>query len=221
MEFVTVMWFFIFLIGFVLVIPIHFLSVEHKRLESKYGHERGKRVGEILGMTSGWGFFGFWIGMWIAPQPRFTIPILQDNLLVIPLLDITTLTIPIAHLLLSIVFVLPGAWLGITGVKETGLRAAETHRTDKIVVDGVYSLVRHPQYLGGVLSHAGIVFLLSSWYALLSTPLVLLLNYLISWKEEVELVNEFGEEYSKYQKAVPMLIPWFRVSKEEDVSGQT
>ncbi len=214
------MWFYIFLIGFVLAVPIHFLSVEHNRLEAKYGFERGKKIGEVLGMISGWGFFGFWIGMWLAPQPRFTIPLFQDALLVISVFGTTALAIPFLHIVLSIVFVLPGAWLGIEGVRKTGLKAAETHRTDKIVTNGVYSLVRHPQYLGGVLSHAGIVLFLSAWYALLSTPLVLLLNFLISWKEEIELVREFGEEYVSYQKATPMLLPRLRRVRNDKESAQ-
>ncbi|MFX1368915.1 MAG: methyltransferase family protein [Promethearchaeota archaeon] len=214
------MWFYIFLIGFVLAVPIHFLSVEHNRLETKYGSERGKRIGEVLGMISGWGFFGFWIGMWLAPQPRFTLPLLQEVLLVIPVFETAAFTIPLVHLVLSIGFALPGAWLGIEGVRKTGLKAAETHRTDKIVTNGVYSLVRHPQYLGGVLSHAGIVLFLSAWYALLSTPLVLLLNFLISWKEEIELAREFGEEYSSYQKATPMLLPRLTRPRNDGESAQ-
>jgi protein-S-isoprenylcysteine O-methyltransferase Ste14 len=31
--------------------------------------------------------------------------------------------------------------------------------------------------------------------------------YLISWKEEKELVKEFGSDYEEYQKRVPMFIP--------------
>jgi len=41
-----------------------------------------------------------------------------------------------------------GAWFGIKGVTETTLKVAETHRPDRIVTTGVYSIVRHPQYLG-------------------------------------------------------------------------
>jgi protein-S-isoprenylcysteine O-methyltransferase Ste14 len=52
----------------------------------------------------------------------------------------------------GIVFVplfLIGAYYGIAGVKGTSLKVAETHRTNKIITSGVYSAVRHPQYLGG------------------------------------------------------------------------
>ncbi|MFB0567827.1 MAG: isoprenylcysteine carboxylmethyltransferase family protein, partial [Candidatus Bathyarchaeia archaeon] len=86
-------------------------------------------------------------------------------------------------------------------------KVAETHRAERIVTAGVYSMVRHPQYLGGLLAHVGISFLLSAWYSLLSTPLMAVLIYLISRKEEEELIREFGKEYEDYKKKVPMLIP--------------
>jgi protein-S-isoprenylcysteine O-methyltransferase Ste14 len=41
----------------------------------------------------------------------------------------------------------------------------------------------------------GISFLLSAWYSLLSTPLMIALVYLISRKEEEELIKEFGKKY--------------------------
>ncbi|NHJ12711.1 MAG: isoprenylcysteine carboxylmethyltransferase family protein [Candidatus Thorarchaeota archaeon] len=204
---VNTMWFLIFLTGFVVAVPVHFLSVEHEKLERKYGNEMGERIGGILGMLSGWGFFGFWIGIWLAPQERFTIPILEQVVIAIPLNGFATVTIPVIHLTISLLFLLPGAWLGIAGVRKTGLKAAETHRTSKIVTDGVYSVVRHPQYLGGVLSHFGIVIMLSAGYAFLASPVVLLANYLISRKEEIELVKEFGQEYEDYKQSVPMFVP--------------
>jgi len=84
---------------------------------------------------------------------------------------------------------------------------SETHRTERVVTTGVYSIVRHPQYLGGLLAHLGISFLLSASYSLLSTPLMITLLYLISRREEEELTKEFGKKYEDYKKRVPMLIP--------------
>jgi len=98
----------------------------------------------------------------------------------------------------------------IKGVKETTLKVAETHRTEKVITTGVYSIVRHPQYLGGLLAHAGTSFLLSAWYSLLFIPLIVVLIYLISRKEEEELIKEFGNEYEDYRKKVPMLMPRLR-----------
>jgi len=197
-------WFFLCLIGVIAVIPLHFLSVEHLKLQEKYGKARGIKRGEIFGLISGWFFFIFWMGLWFSPQPRFTTPILQNISVIIPVINFS---IPMLHLIICTPVLVLGAWLGIKGVQETTLRVAETHRTEKIVTEGVYSVVRHPQYLGGLLAHVGISFLLSAWYSLLVTPLMIFLVYLISWKEEEELVREFGKEYDDYKKNVPMLLP--------------
>ena len=121
-------WFFVSLFGFAAVILPYFVSLEHLKLEEKYGKEKGKSIGEIYGIVSGWGFFLFWFGIWFSPQSRFTIPIFQDLLI---LLSVINLTIPLLHLLIFIPFFVVGAWLGIKGVAETTLKVAETHRPDK------------------------------------------------------------------------------------------
>ena len=200
-------WFFICVLGAIATIPLHFLSVEHTKLQETYGKEKGTRIGEIYGLISGWAFFFFWMGIWVSPQPRFSIPILQNLSVFVP---VVSLSIPLLHLMICTPFLVSGAWLAIKGVKETTLKAAETHRTEKIVTTGVYSIVRHPQYLGGLLAHVGISFLLSAWYSLLSTLLMVVLIYLISRKEEEELIREFGKEYENYKEKVPMLIPRLR-----------
>jgi len=197
-------WFFICLLAVIATIPLHFLSVEHIKLQERYGKEKGIKIGKILGLISGWGFFFFWIGIWISPQPRFSIPIFHNLLVVVPVVNFS---FPLLHLITSVLFLIPGAWLATNGVKEVTIKVAETHRTDKIVTTGVYSIVRHPQHLGALLAHVGISLILSAWYSILFTPLMLVLIYLISKKEEKELIREFGKEYEEYKKEVPMLIP--------------
>jgi protein-S-isoprenylcysteine O-methyltransferase Ste14 len=197
-------WFFVSLFGFIATVPLYFLSLEHLKLEEKYGGRKAKRIGDIYGVISGWGFFLFWFGIWFSPQTRFTIPLFQEPLVRLPLLNIS---IPFLHLVVFIPFFAVSAWFGIKGVTETTLKVAETHRPVRIATTGVYSIVRHPQYLGGLLAHIGFSFLLSALYSLLSTPLIAALIYLISRKEEDELTKEFGEEYVDYKKKVPMLLP--------------
>jgi protein-S-isoprenylcysteine O-methyltransferase Ste14 len=34
-------------------------------------------------------------------------------------------------------------------------------------------------------------------------------NYITAWKEEKELVKEFGDEYERYKEEVPMFLPRF------------
>ncbi|MHA2351522.1 MAG: methyltransferase family protein [Candidatus Thorarchaeota archaeon] len=192
-------WFLISVLGLVLVVPLHFLSVEHDRLDNRFGEERGYKIGAALGMISGWGFFLFLFGLWISPQERFMFHVF----------GISLLGVPLSHVFLAIAFLLPGAYLGIKGVTEMGLKAAETHRVEKVISTGVYSRVRHPQYLGALLSHIGASFLLSGYYSLLISPLVIIINYILCWKEEQEMIREFGEAYLRYRETVPMLIPKF------------
>jgi protein-S-isoprenylcysteine O-methyltransferase Ste14 len=189
----------------------YFLSLEHLKLEEKYGKERGKKIGSIYGVVSGWGFFLFWLGIWLSPQDKFIIPFFQDFSIQIPRLS---LVIYLINVLVFIPFFIMGAWFGIKGVFYTSLKVAETHRAERIVKTGVYSIVRHPQYLGGILAHIGFSFLLSGMYSLLVTPLIVALIYTISWKEENELIKEFGQEYTDYKKRVPMLIPEVVYHKE-------
>lgn len=203
----TYILFFVFVLAVIAMIPLHFLSVEHIRLEERYGAIRGQKIGKIYSFLSGWGFFVFWAGLWVSPQPRFIIPIFSNLSVVTPFANFP---LSIIHLVVFVTFFLLGAWLGLAGVKETSLKVAETHRAERIVTSGVYSVVRHPQYLGGLLAHVGISFLFFAWYSLLSTPLMVLLIFLISRKEEKELVKEFGKEYEDYAKKVPMFFPKLR-----------
>lgn len=200
--------FFVFVLALIAMIPLHFLSVTHIWLEERYGVTRGQKIGKICSLLSGWGFFIFWGGLWFSPQPRFIVPISSNLSFATPF---GNFPISIIHLIVFVAFFLSGAWLGLAGVKATSLKVAETHRAERIVTSGVYSFVRHPQYLGGLLAHVGISFLFFAWYSLLSTPLMVLLVYLISRKEEQELVKEFGKEYEDYAKKVPMFFPKLRM----------
>ena len=204
-------WFILSVLGMCFMVPLHFLSVEHLKFQKKYGTDKGNKITGILGLTSGWGFFIFWFGIWISPQPRLIIPFMQNPRIVIPIINFS---IPILYLLISIPFILIGAWFGIVSVRETSLKVAETHRTEKIVSTKIYSLIRHPQYFGGILAHIVISFLLSSLFSLILTPFVILLNFLVAWKEEKELIKEFGDIYKNYKEKVPMFFPKLKKQKK-------
>lgn len=207
-------WFFISVLGAFVMIPFYFLSVEHLKLQERYGKEKGRKIGAIYGLISGWGFFIFWMGIWLSPQPRFTIPILQNLSILVP---VANFCFPFLHIIISAPFLIASPWLAVKGVKEITLKVAETHRTETIITEGRYSVVRHPQYLGGLLAHVGISILLSAWFSLLFTPVMVALIYLLSRKEEEELIREFGAEYEDYKKRVPMLVPRLR-SRRKQVS---
>lgn len=194
-------------IGLISIIPFYFWSLEHIKLQDRYGQQKGKKLTTIFGLISGWGFFLFLFGIWISPQPKFTIPKISASL---DFILFFSFSISVLHLIISIPIIFIGAWFGIVGVKETTLKVAETHRPEEVISNGIYSRIRHPQYFGAILSHIGISILLSSLYSILATPIIMLIVYLLSWKEEKELLKEFGKKFENYKNSVPMLIPKLR-----------
>jgi protein-S-isoprenylcysteine O-methyltransferase Ste14 len=194
-----------------MVAPLHFKSVEHIKLRKKYGKEKGLKIGRIYGIISGIVESIILIGLWVSPQPRYLPPPFSSLTISIGDLSISPLRLAVSLPLTAV-----GAWFGIDGVRGTGMEVAETHCTpDEIVTDGAYSIVRHPQYFGWILAHVGISVLLSAWYSTLFTPILVAFVYLISRKEEYELIREFGEEYEDYQRKVPMLIPKWKRPPED------
>jgi protein-S-isoprenylcysteine O-methyltransferase Ste14 len=187
----------------VAILPVYFLSLEHHKLKIIFPNNFN-HVGDLLGVFSGWGFFVFWIGLWISPQPFFNLNPLKKDL------EVIFMKIPLTHLMVSSIFLIPALYFGVKGVLELGLKTSETHRPQKIITSGVYSKVRHPQYFGGIFGHISMTFLFSSRFSLYLTPLVILEVLIICLKEEKELIKEFGEKYENYKVLVPMIIPRIR-----------
>ncbi len=199
--------FLICVLGVIAAVPIHFLSVEHLEYQEKYGKEKGAKISELYGRLSANLLFFSLIGIWFSPQPEFTSPIFKNSSVTIPVINFS---IPLIHLIISAPFVLLGAWILVGSVKGLSRRVSETHRPEKVITTGIYSVFRHPQHIGWLSTHVGFTFLLSSLYSLLFTPFLVGLLYLISRKEEEELIKEFGREYEEYKRKVPMFIPRFK-----------
>jgi protein-S-isoprenylcysteine O-methyltransferase Ste14 len=193
-------WFLISVIGFVSILPVYFLSLEHNRLEKLFG-ENHVVLGNFLGAFSGWALFIFWTGIWVSPQPHFNLN--PTGLM----LSMVLMELSLTHLILGSIFFALAVYFGIRGIMDLGLKTSETHRPDKVVKTGIYSRVRHPQYLGGILGHFSMTLLFSGLYSLYITPLVASQIIVICLKEERELVREFGKEYEVYREEVPMLFP--------------
>jgi len=87
----------------------------------------------------------------------------------------------------------------------------------KLITYGLYDYVRNPMALGMFLILEGIGFFYGSLLQIIVfAPLpVLLYMFFIKAIEEKELEMRFGEEYIKYKKEVPMIVPvlWKRRSR--------
>ena len=108
-------------------------------------------------------------------------------------------------LLLPAVFLLA---FGVYLVKES--HAAVFARTEKPKFhdSGVYSLVRHPMYLGGLMILLGFLFL---EFSLIAFAIWIIYAVLCDWMasyEEKDLLRVLGKEYAEYQSRVPKWLPF-------------
>ena len=77
----------------------------------------------------------------------------------------------------------------------------------RVVVKGLYALVRHPQYLGLSVSGLGLLLYWPRFFILLMYITMLYLYDLLAKIEEERLEREFGEEYVNYKLRTPMFLP--------------
>lgn len=81
-------------------------------------------------------------------------------------------------------------------------------RENRLVTDGLYRFVRHPQYTGLFIAlfGEGIV----HWPTIFSValfPVIVLAYYLLARSEERKVEEEYGEKYREYRRRVTMFIP--------------
>lgn len=84
----------------------------------------------------------------------------------------------------------------------------------ELVTDGIYALVRHPQYLGFLLITSG---MLIQWVTIptaLMGPILAVLYHRLAKEEEKDMEARFGNGYLEYKRKVPMIIPVFRLKKK-------
>jgi protein-S-isoprenylcysteine O-methyltransferase Ste14 len=102
---------------------------------------------------------------------------------------------------ISNVIILTGMLLVIFGWKKI-FRAK-----NQLVTTGIYSYVRHPQYLGLLLITLGMNVLWVTFSTLILWPVLAFLYYRLAKEEDKQVEEKFGEEFLKYKKIVPMFIP--------------
>lgn len=108
-------------------------------------------------------------------------------------------------------------FLGAAMVAEGWRRIHTARRRETLMTDGIYAIVRHPQYTGlflivfgeGVVHWPTIV-------SLIAFPVIVLAYTLLALKEEQQMLKQFGEEYRAYQRHVPMFFPRFNQPKHQE-----
>ena len=80
---------------------------------------------------------------------------------------------------------------------------------EKLVTEGVYSYVRHPQYAGLFLVTVGFLLQWPSITMLIMWPILMFSYYRLALREEKDVEKIFGRQYEEYRKRVPAFIPNF------------
>jgi protein-S-isoprenylcysteine O-methyltransferase Ste14 len=105
--------------------------------------------------------------------------------------------------LLSFVFIGGGFILISAGWKML----YEAQRKHSLATSGVYSWVRHPQYVGFVLVMFGFLLQWPTLLTLAMFPILVFMYWRLSKYEERESLAEFGDAYAQYMREVPAFIP--------------
>ncbi len=114
---------------------------------------------------------------------------------------------PFAHVV-AMVIGYTIVFAGATLVADGWRRIHRARRQNRLMTDGVYGRVRHPQYTGLflIVFGEGIV----HWPTIVSVvafPVIVIAYTMLARREERQMVEQFGDAYREYQRHVPMFIP--------------
>jgi len=75
--------------------------------------------------------------------------------------------------------------------------------------DGLYRIIRHPSYLGSLISFIGFGLSLNNWLSLIIVIVLVTISFIKRITiEEQTLIDQFGSDYLDYKKSTYRLIPW-------------
>ena len=111
-------------------------------------------------------------------------------------------------MLISMVLGYALAFVGIGLFVQGWRQVYYARQDDRLVTDGLYAYVRHPQYTGLFIAlfGEGIV----HWPTMFSVglfPLIVLTFVWLARREERVMVDHFDEDYQTYRQQVPMFVP--------------
>lgn len=168
------------------------------------GHHRGRERKDLVGEHP-FGDTGQLILLFV-----FLIVWIGDSFI----LKLSTMATPYVPALVRIVLFLVGVTLaGILAQRGLSIVFGEERERPCVIKKGVFSLVRHPIYLGSLLLYFSCLLLTLSLLSVLVWFIIIAFYVYISRHEEKMLLERFGSEYADYIREVPMLIPWTKRKK--------
>jgi methanethiol S-methyltransferase len=78
----------------------------------------------------------------------------------------------------------------------------------RLVQNGLYRYIRHPQYAGFLLIALGVLFEWATIPLIILWPVLVILYYRLARCEEYEMEEQFGAQWRDYRAKTGMFIPW-------------
>ena len=105
-------------------------------------------------------------------------------------------------LMLSAIF----GWLPIFTFRRKGNVKGRGYIHTTVLVDrGIYGIVRHPQYLAGVLMSIALPMISQHWLVFVLGLTAVVIYFLDTYNEETECIKKFGEAYQQYMRRIPRM----------------
>ena len=90
--------------------------------------------------------------------------------------------------------------------KKGGVKKGESYiHTTKVVDTGIYSVVRHPQYVTFMLWAVAGMLLFQHWIVVLLGAPIFPLTYIDLIKADKDAIEKLGDDYKSYMKRVPRM----------------
>lgn len=98
-------------------------------------------------------------------------------------------------------------WLPIyTLRKRGGVPKGKSYvTTTKLVDTGIYAIVRHPQFLAGMLWSLAFILIAQHWLVLVLGIPIILIWYLGIIEGDKSGIEKFGDDYKRYMQRVPQM----------------
>ncbi len=93
----------------------------------------------------------------------------------------------------------------------------KAQRDHTLATTGLYSCIRHPQYVGFIVVMLGFLLQWPTIPTLIMFPILILMYVRLANYEEAAAVQEFGEEYKLYRERTPAFWPWAAVAARNRV----
>lgn len=118
---------------------------------------------------------------------------------------------PLGHVATGAALIMAGLTIRIWAIRALGrffTATVQIVKGHRLIQSGPYRLVRHPSYTGAVLAMLGHSLVLGSTIGLATTALFMGAAYFLRIRaEEHILIDNFGEEYRRYQARSKRLVP--------------